>query len=274
MAFQGLHPFPTGWYCLGFHWELRAPQHGIWCGRRLRTRPVRDGVQIEAFDGRPCHIVHQQDAVFLWHNEAGGPPDWALPVLEETGWSRYSGHCWPRLRSHPQETSENSVDIAHFTFIHGYEDVREIAPATVEGPILSARYGITRNAIPFIHRHFKLQAEFNVQVIGLGYSLVENNIRNLGIRTRQMVYATPLDGNHIALRIAGSVRSLPLGPLKRPVNHLARWAMMQGFIQDVTDDLVIWENKRFLDRPRVVSGDGPIGRYRAWARQFYPATAS
>lgn len=34
-------------------------------------------------------------------------------------------------------------------------------------------------------------------------------------------------------------------------------------------DLPIWRHKRFIERPALAEGDGPLGRYRTWARQFY-----
>ncbi len=34
-------------------------------------------------------------------------------------------------------------------------------------------------------------------------------------------------------------------------------------------DIPIWEHKMFRANPLLCAGDGPIGRYRKWARQFY-----
>jgi len=36
------------------------------------------------------------------------------------------------------------------------------------------------------------------------------------------------------------------------------------------EDIQIWENKRWRDRPMLCDGDGPIGALRRWYRQFYP----
>jgi hypothetical protein len=43
------------------------------------------------------------------------------------------------------------------------------------------------------------------------------------------------------------------------------------YVSDVMQDRHVWENKRYVERPALADGDGPIGRYRAWCRQFYPA---
>jgi hypothetical protein len=44
-------------------------------------------------------------------------------------------------------------------------------------------------------------------------------------------------------------------------------------VDDVRKDLPIWAHKRRLARPSLVPGDGPIGVYRRFARQFYPPEA-
>jgi 3-ketosteroid 9alpha-monooxygenase subunit A len=41
--------------------------------------------------------------------------------------------------------------------------------------------------------------------------------------------------------------------------------MRDGYLQDVQ----IWENKIYLDRPILCDGDGPIGEFRRWYSQFY-----
>jgi hypothetical protein len=43
----------------------------------------------------------------------------------------------------------------------------------------------------------------------------------------------------------------------------------RAFLFDVRQDLPLWENKVFVSPPALAQGDGPIGKYRQWARQFY-----
>jgi hypothetical protein len=44
--------------------------------------------------------------------------------------------------------------------------------------------------------------------------------------------------------------------------------MLRTLVHDVNQDRPIWEHRQDLERPRLIDGDGPIGRYRAWAEQF------
>lgn len=49
---------------------------------------------------------------------------------------------------------------------------------------------------------------------------------------------------------------------------------MQAYAREVGNDLVIWRHKRYCPQPALAKGDGPIGAYRRWARQFYGHTAA
>ena len=45
--------------------------------------------------------------------------------------------------------------------------------------------------------------------------------------------------------------------------------LQREFEHDVGQDFAIWEHKRHMHRPALADGDGPIGPYRRWVRQFY-----
>lgn len=266
-----LPPFPTGWYALGFVWDFpRGATAGTWLGRRLTVTRGAD-VVVTDDTGAQWAAREHHDAVMVWHDPAGGPPAWDLPDADRDGWTAYDGYCFEGLRTHPQETAENSVDTAHFGRVHRYAEVETLEEAAAEGPILRARYAFTRRPLPLLGAA-PIRAVFTVRVVGLGWSFVENFVAKYGMHTRQIVLATPIDGERTALRIMASVRHLPF-----PGGRLAAWALrrvlMFAFVREVGDDVAIWENKRYLARPKVVADDGPIGRYRAWCRQFYPLEA-
>ena len=46
-------------------------------------------------------------------------------------------------------------------------------------------------------------------------------------------------------------------------------AVDSGFAWGAKQDFPIWEHKHYRERPALAVGDGPIGLYRRWARQFY-----
>jgi hypothetical protein len=52
-------------------------------------------------------------------------------------------------------------------------------------------------------------------------------------------------------------------------------AFAREFVRQFRQDIPIWESKRYLERPILCDGNGAIGPFRKWARQFYaPARRS
>ena len=39
--------------------------------------------------------------------------------------------------------------------------------------------------------------------------------------------------------------------------------------EQFTQDVPIWENKIYRERPIITKTDGPVTQYRRWFRQFY-----
>ena len=229
---------------------------------RLATRPVRE----------------QNGAIFVHHDPAGRKPTWAPPALDMEDWSPVVFHRMS-LRGHPQETTENSVDTGHFSSVHGYESVRVLSPARTDGPYLHARYALKRGIGPLARVGVALETEFDVHVHGLGYSRVDADVRSHGFRSRHFVFATPTSPGMIDLRLGVSVGPLPgrglgaLLPRRRIAGALARFVLVM-YVHDVGQDVRFWEHKRYLPHPALADGDGPIGAYRRWARQFYETDAA
>lgn len=218
--------------------------------------------------------------VFVWHGAAGEGPTFELPEIDDArdGYLPMLDRVF-ELRGHPQETTENSVDIGHFGPVHGYEDVRVLEPLRVEGAMLTTKYSMRRPAVPGRPWLGRMYAEFRIHVHGLGYSRVDVDFPALGMQSRHYVQATPVERERVRLRVGFAVRE---GTTKLPVPPGVRaWAeaaiMQIGirlFAHDVGQDFEIWKNKRYLHPPQLAQGDGPVGTYRRWARQFYPEVAA
>lgn len=181
------------------------------------------------------------------------------------------------FNSHPQETSENSVDVGHFSIVHGYTGVETLHEMETHDHYLYAKYAMNRMA-DFVGKKKNIRTEFNVHVHGLGYSFVNANINDLGIETRHFVLPTPIDNGKLKLRIGVSIKELKdrgkISPfLKLIPNKLATNLVLKGtykgYVHDVSMDFKIWENKIYIDPPILAKGDGPVTQYRMWAQQFY-----
>ena len=44
---------------------------------------------------------------------------------------------------------------------------------------------------------------------------------------------------------------------------------IRDIVKQMNEDIPIWENKQYLERPMLCDGDGPIAEYRRWMKQFY-----
>jgi hypothetical protein len=58
------------------------------------------------------------------------------------------------------------------------------------------------------------------------------------------------------------------------VTGLIARGVLSVYKDDIAQDFAIWENKRYVPRPILARGDGPIMLYRRWAAQFYEAPST
>ncbi len=208
-------------------------------------------------------------AIFIWHDPAGQEPSFDIPSYFELrgadGWSDMQWKTWEGLHAHPQETSENSVDLAHFATVHGYEDMAIVEPLKVDGALLTISYKMKRDLASVGMPGQKVESIFRVRVHGLGYSVVEVSTPTFGTDFRTYVLCTPVDEETVILRGGGTMQLLP----DENMNKMVEPMFFQGFCHDVEQDFDIWQNKKYLERPVLAATDGPIGPYRKYCRQFY-----
>ena len=218
--------------------------------------------------------------IFAWWGIGGREPQWRLPddALGEVGWGEFVINTL-RFPGHPQETTENSVDLAHLRYVHGYDNVNPIVEADVDGPCLKTRFDFkrTRTIAGAVNLTFDISA--SATIVGLGYSFVEVREHSIGMDLRLWVLATPVDGNLIDMTLVSQAREirkpkrifaglgfLPVS-LRAPI--INRFMASQQR-QDVLQDVIIWSNKRYQSRPRLCRSDGKIMPFRRYCAQFYP----
>ena len=215
----------------------------------------------------PCR--EQGGVLLVWFDSLGRPPQWNVPELDVDGWSRLVSHRY-RVATHPQETTENSVDFGHFTELHSFSSASMSGPLETDGPLLRASYGVTKPLLPFARPGWAaLEVDFDVHVWGLGYSLVEVSVPRFGIQLRELVLPTPVHGELLDLRVASMIRRLPGAPLSSLLAQPLLSLTFRALRAEVERDIPIWEHKAYCDKPGLAPGDGPVGQYRRWARQFY-----
>ncbi len=217
--------------------------------------------------------------IFGWWGLGGRPAQWHLPEAPraDSGWSDIR-HTTLRFPGHPQETTENSVDLAHLRYVHGYDNVRRTARLEIDGAHLLSCFdfmgtyrvagvmGVTFDVSSITH------------VYGLGFSQVDFEERRIGYRARLWVLSTPVDGTSIDLTLATHVGDfeqpkraivgLSFLPLRARVKLMNRFALWKAR-KYVEEDVVIWSRKRYVERPLLNRADGEIVAYRRYCEQFY-----
>ena len=161
-------------------------------------------VRLKVFDTREILGL-----VFAWWGIDGRPPQWDLPDEPSAGgeWSDLELRTL-RFPGHPQETTENSVDLAHLRYVHGYDDVKAAGSTTADGAVLVSRFDFRSRRRIAGFTDIIYDFSVTAYVHGLGYSFVDIYERTIGIDSRMWILATPVDGTFIDLVLAGQVQEI------------------------------------------------------------------
>lgn len=203
-------------------------------------------------------VTEVNGLIMVHHHAEGAPPAWQLPEVPEYGseeWTPYEKRRW-KIRTHNQEMAENGVDSAHFKYVHGTL-TQPITTAEIDGHILH------------VTSHMKLgtpAGEVDGVIESTSYGFGFAIVRFHGIvETMVVTSVTPIDGEYVDARFAFSVKKLGNASATRGVGA----ALIADIEKQMSQDIPIWENKVYQDRPALCDGDGPIGLFRRWTKQFY-----
>ena len=217
--------------------------------------------------------------VFGWWSSVGQPPYFRLPLdrRDEDGWTGVGLRTF-RLTSHPEHTAENSVDLAHFSYIHGYFDVHQVGSVTVDGAHLMSAFDFKRER-SVLGMKFLFDVSVVTNLYGMGYSSVDITEHTIPFRSRFWVLATPLDRTHMDLVLANQTQEtdhvrraiLGLGFIpKRARAKLMNYILLEGQVKDVEQDVPVWNRRIYRPKPVLNREDGKIMLFRRYCSQFYP----
>jgi nitrite reductase/ring-hydroxylating ferredoxin subunit len=258
--------------------DIRCPFHGFRFGLDGACTATGYGTKPPPkARTQPWALREVNGILFVWYDTQACPPGWDIPVVDDAGWTRLRHRSFD-LTDHPQETVENGVDVGHFGIVHGYTGVEMRSELVMDGPFFRVGYAANR-PMPVLGRFgASVRFEFDLSIYGLGYSLVDTSVPQYGIQSRLFILATPTEPERIRLHLCLSMKRLKSGaevhPLLAPVpagalsNTIAR-IIHGSLVHDAGQDFTIWQKKRYLHPPALAEGDGPIGKFRLWARQFY-----
>jgi len=89
------------------------------------------------------------------------------------------------------------------------------------------------------------------------------------VETLTFITHTPVEEERVELQLSFCMRRLADASAAAAVEKLNRDFINTQFRQDIP----IWENKIYRERPLLTALDGPIPEYRRWYRQFYSGLA-
>ncbi|GHH71830.1 (2Fe-2S)-binding protein [Streptomyces sulfonofaciens] len=221
----------------------------------------------------PLPVQEANGAVFVWRHHDGREPDWSIPQWHTIG-RRPARHSAWELAGHAQEVIENSVDLGHFATLHGWAKAEMGSPVSYD----KSTFHVSMRA----HEHAPLLGDFvvEVEVDGFGLACLHADIRTprIGLDMCTMVMPTAIARGRMQFRQLNRIafaepHRLPR-PLARAVSRTAARLLDGPIFRSscafTAADFPIWHHKRYLQPPGLARGDGPIGAFRHWARQFYP----
>ncbi len=208
-------------------------------------------------------VRERNGIIYLWHHTEDKPPDFEIPEIPEWGnpdftssWQKYE---WT-VKTQPQEVMENAIDWPHFHMVHQM-DMPERRSHKFDGKMFHWNIGTKKQVRTMEGVEDSLYMES--QNWGLGFAFV----RYTGMfQTAIVTGLTPIDSEtlHFQTGIIGKKD----GRTEQETVEILK-AYMDDQSLAITQDFQVWENKKFRPRPMLCDGDGPIGEYRKWARQFY-----
>jgi 3-ketosteroid 9alpha-monooxygenase subunit A len=204
------------------------------------------------------HVREQDGAIYGWFDRAGGAPDHEPPPLPVAGDPEWSGFIRKKrweVRTHIQEVTENGLDGAHFETVHKLG-----LPTRSESS--------ASNEIPF-----RMRQEYEAPYFGLSARLLIE-LHEPGVHHTRAVLGsgeafilstlTPVDEDAIVHRFSILVKK----SVSLPVRLLVSNFLIREVGRQYEQDIPIWENKKYLDRPVLCSNDGEIHKIREWFRMF------
>jgi len=196
--------------------------------------------------------------VFLWYDAQEREPSWELPDLAEIGapdWTPLEVRRWT-VRARWLDMNENAVDQAHFKYVHGTHSIPETT-AEIDGHVLGCRSKMTMGTP-------KGPVEGSLDTTDYGPAF--QTVRLSGIVPTLMVNTTlPLDEDTTDVSFAYTVCTAGDAEAAKGVGA----AIIRDLEHQMSQDIPIWENKRYWTRPMLCDGDGPFAVYRRWMRQFF-----
>lgn len=184
---------------------LQCPFHGLNFKRDGTCSAKNHLGQVGSYHIKQCFAFEQYGLIFLTYNPLGNDLKLNFPSWVLSEWGTPIQHCF-KIRSHPQEILENSVDQLHFFQVHKYIGVKASEPLQTKGTEFTIRYHLERKKGLFGFDKNKIEFFLDIHAFGLGMSKVEIILPKYNLEAKQIVFPTPIDGEFIHVRTLTSIK--------------------------------------------------------------------
>jgi 3-ketosteroid 9alpha-monooxygenase subunit A len=237
---------------------VRCPFHAWRFGEDGRCTEIPYSKRIPAKSSvRAWRVSERNGIVFVHHHDQGAEPTFEIPEIPELDsddWSVPENRFW-KVRSRWFDMNENCVDNIHFKYVHGTPNIPK-SSISVDEHIFRVD-----NEMNMTTPRGEIEATLTTIDHGPAFQIVEITG---GVDTLMLNTATPIDEEWTDVSFSYSIRHGGDEKVKRVGSARIR-DLEHQFDQDVS----IWENKAYWDRPNLCAEDGDIGTYRRWMRQFF-----
>jgi len=169
-----------------------------------------------------------------------------------------------KFKMHIQEVAENAVDTSHFPVVHAYAKQPEITKLEFNGASFRVELDSQRFGLNFIGN-----SPITIEYTGFGvvHSTVIGRLTDrFAVELGVILTSTPIDRDTLEISIMARHKKsrIPLWDklVMKPM-------LLKEIPTDFKNDGPIWESKKYLSSPVLCQDDGPIGKVRKWAKQFY-----
>jgi phenylpropionate dioxygenase-like ring-hydroxylating dioxygenase large terminal subunit len=208
---------------------------------------------------QPWPIVERNGIVFAHYDAEGRPPDFDIPTIPEYSSGEYAhGRTGTTIRAHIQETQENMIDTGHFNFIHnGFRECPRITQWEEDGRHFRVQLSALSEYGPFVS-----PCPFTFDVYGIGLQVVHIEAKMRFV----IVFAiTPIDEESIDFRFMVLYKKTRF----RILSSIMQRVLLKRVMTEIGEDIPVWENKIFPERPVLAENDRDLIRFRKWNHQFY-----
>jgi hypothetical protein len=255
---------PSSWYHLLWSDELVvcASREVRAFGRVLCAHRDANGrVRVSDERGHAWPISEVNAMIFVYADEKGRAPSFTIPEIPEISSGAFiaGGRIERVFRSHVQEIVENSIDLGHYGAVHGFAGRAELERFEVSGTRFDAR--IAAKKLVF---GYPVPGKLELEYHGMGFGIGR---MGLPVQVTNVVTCLPVCEETIRMRFTVFVKVKRVPVVSRALAEVLRLHLWH----DVRGELSIFEQKRYLEQPFLVPGDGPIMKIRSWCKQFHAA---